>query len=195
MQSMPLLGGLGTCPQEIFIISYSEIEFESIFKNIGVVLTLHVYIVILTVFIHQTQLSGDIGVLSKGQCSTPWMAKMADHSGKKEMVHRIQDNIWLYWMLWHTAVSWQGDYWKCWPPYQNHQRHSTLWTRSPYSHFCSSSSVFTEQRSYLSLRMKHPNIKKCVLLSTSKSLAWIFTLASSAVISKCRNKGLTSEWL
>ena len=43
--------------------------------------------------LHQAQLSGDGGALSKGQCSTPRMAKMADRSREKEMVQRIQDNI------------------------------------------------------------------------------------------------------
>ena len=33
----------------------------------------------------------------------PRMAKMADRSREKEMVQRIQDNIWLYWMLCRTA--------------------------------------------------------------------------------------------
>ena len=33
----------------------------------------------------------------------PRMAKMADRSREKEMAQRIQDNIWLYWMLRRTA--------------------------------------------------------------------------------------------
>ena len=45
----------------------------------------------INVALHQAQLSGDGGEVSKGQCSTPRIAKMADRSREKEMVQRIQD--------------------------------------------------------------------------------------------------------
>ena len=53
MQSMLLLGGLGTCPQENFNITHSEIESEAIFKIIyiatGVILSLAVHMLYIAI--------------------------------------------------------------------------------------------------------------------------------------------------
>ena len=50
----------------------------------------------------------------------PWMAKMTDRSRNKEMVESIQDNIDCTECYVIQQASWQGDYRKWWPPYQDH---------------------------------------------------------------------------
>ena len=49
----------------------------------------------INVALHQAQLNGDEGALSKGKVHVlhPWKARKADRSREKEMVHHIQDNI------------------------------------------------------------------------------------------------------
>ena len=59
----------------------------------------------------------------------------------------------------------------------------------------------TEQRSYLSsaiarcVGMKHSNIKKCTLSSIPKASGMDICPSIIPAISRCWNKGLTSEWL
>ena len=94
----------------------------------------------------------------------PRMAKMADWSREKEMVQRIQDKIWLYWMLWDTASKLARRLLKIVAFLPSRTTDSTFRTRSPYSCFFLKF-MSTEQRSYLSpaiakcIGMKHPNIK------------------------------------
>ena len=60
--------------------------------------------------LYQAQLSGDGGAFSKGvNVLLPQMAKVADQSREKEMVQRIQDNIWVY-CYDVQQRSWQDDY-------------------------------------------------------------------------------------
>ena len=125
-----------------------------------------------------------------------WIAKIAHRSREKEMVQHIQDNIWLYWLnvmmyskqIGKATIENSGLPTKT-TKGRKHQRCKRGWfhTSNTVSIFVFLLKfMFPEQKSYLSLTiarcvgMKHPNIKRCTLSSTTKASGMdISALASS----------------